>query len=266
MKAWILSDLHLTSYERTLRSLPEVIPAIPEADIAIVAGDVGDGVETSALWLARHIRPHMKVAWVLGNHEFYGGWFRDSRELARRRAAELDLILFDDDVTIVDGVRLAGSTLWTDYDLYAREDEAVRREHMFYARWYLNDHRHIDLEVGKMDRFLPLHARAQHLQSRAWLDRALAEPFTGDTIVITHHAPSPKSVSPQYAGDPLTPAFVSDVEDLILAHQPRYWIHGHVHQSFNYRLGRTQVLCNPRGYGRENQKSFRGNLVITIGL
>jgi 3',5'-cyclic AMP phosphodiesterase CpdA len=190
MRAWVLSDLHLTSYERALRSLPEVIPAIPEADIAIVAGDVGDGVETSALWLARHIRPHMKVAWVLGNHEFYGGWFRDSRELARRRAAELDLILLDDDVTIIDGVRLAGSTLWTDYDLYARGDEAVRREHMFHARWYLNDHRQIDLEVGKMDRFLPLHARAQHLQSRAWLDRVLAEPFAGDTIVITHHAPS----------------------------------------------------------------------------
>jgi hypothetical protein len=133
---------------------------------------------------------------------------------------------------------------------------------MFHARWYLNDHRQIDLEVGKMDRFLPLHARAQHLQSRAWLDRVLSEPFAGDTIVVTHHAPSSKSVSPQYAGDPLTPAFVSDVEDLILAHQPRYWIHGHVHQSFNYRLGRTQVLCNPRGYGRENAKDFSHDLII----
>jgi len=265
LKAWVLSDLHLTTFERALGGLQSIVPEIPEADLAIVAGDVGEGIETSAVWLAEHIRPYMPVIWVLGNHEYYGGWFRTSRDLARRRAKELGITLLDDDVAIFASVRFAGSTLWTDYNLYARGDEAIRREHMGYARMYLNDHRHIDLEAGKMDRFLPIHAREQHRESRAWLDRVLSEPFTGDTVVISHHAPSPKSVSPQYAGDPLTAAFVSDLDNLILARQPSYWIHGHTHQSFDYRLGRTRVLCNPQGYGRENQAGFRNDLVIAIG-
>lgn len=262
MKIWVLSDLHLTSFERTLHTLPEVIPAIPDADLAVIAGDVGDGVESSAAWLAEHIRPHMPVVWTLGNHEFYGGWFRASRELARRRSADLGITLLDDDVAIIDGVRFCGSTLWTDYDLYSNGDEAIRRQHMVYARHYLNDHRHIDLEAGKMDRFLPAHAREQHLQSRAWLERVLGEPFAGDTVVLTHHAPSSKSVAPLYRGDPLTPAFVSNLDELIVRHQPRYWIHGHTHSSFNYRIGRTRILCNPRGYGRENLSGFQRGLVL----
>lgn len=265
MKIWVLSDLHMTTFEHTLHGLSSVSPTVPEADLAVIAGDVGDGVETSAHWLAEHIRPHMPVVWVLGNHEYYGGWFRTSRNLARRLAKELDLTLLDDDVAVIDNIRFAGSTLWTDYDLYARGDENVRREHMVYARMYLSDHRQIDLEAGKMDRFLPLHAREQHLASRAWLDRTLAEPFSGETVVVTHHAPSTKSVSSQYAGDPLTPAFVSGLDDLILAHQPHCWIHGHTHESFDYRLGRTRVLCNPRGYGQENLNAFRSDLVITVG-
>ena len=150
MKIWVLSDLHMTTFEHTLHGLSSVSPTVPEADLAVIAGDVGDGVETSAHWLAEHIRPHMPVVWVLGNHEYYGGWFRTSRNLARRLAKELDLTLLDDDVAVIDNIRFAGSTLWTDYDLYARGDENVRREHMVYARMYLSDHRQIDLEAGKI--------------------------------------------------------------------------------------------------------------------
>jgi Icc-related predicted phosphoesterase len=265
MKLWVLSDLHLTTFERTLHTLPEVIPSIPEADLAVIAGDVGDGIETSAVWLAEHVRPHMPVLWILGNHEFYGGWFKTSRDLARRRAAELGLTLLDDEVAVIGGVRFVGSTLWTSYDLYANGDEAIRREHMFYARHYLADHRHIDLEAGKMDRFLPAHAREQYLESRAWLERVLSERFIGDTVVVTHHAPSTKSVAPLYRGDPLTPAFVSNLDELIVKHQPRYWIHGHTHSSFDYRIGQCRVICNPRGYGRENFRSFRRDLVLVAG-
>ena len=38
------------------------------------------------------------------------------------------------------------------------------------------------------------------------------------------------------------------LEPLIKAHQPDLWIHGHTHTSFDYRVGRCRVLCNPRGY------------------
>ena len=265
MRAWILSDLHATSFERPLSSLRDLSPAVPRADLAIVAGDVGDGIASSALWLAEQIRPHVRVLWVLGNHEYHGGAFHDSRDLARRRAAELNLTLLDDEVAIIGGVRFVGTTLWTDYNLYACGDANLRREHMVYARLYLGDHRNIDLEPGRMDRFLPRHAREQHLRSRVWLDTVLAKPFAGDTVVVSHHAPSPRSILPHHAGDPLTPAFVSDLDDLILARQPRYWIHGHTHAAFDYRIGATRVLCNARGYGRDSLRGFRRDLVINVG-
>ena len=43
-----------------------------------------------------------------------------------------------------------------------------------------------------------------------------------------------------------------DIEKVILDLQPKYWIHGHTHIPCQYDLGDTRVVCNPRGYPREN--------------
>jgi Icc-related predicted phosphoesterase len=91
----------------------------------------------------------------------------------------------------------------------------------------------------------------------------MATPFRGPTVVITHHAPHPNSVNSRFVGDPLNPAFVSDLGDLIARHQPDLWLHGHTHCSGDYRLGRTRVICNPAGYGRENP-AFDPTLVVEV--
>ncbi|WP_215884515.1 hypothetical protein [Acidithiobacillus sulfurivorans] len=40
--------------------------------------------------------------------------------------------------------------------------------------------------------------------------------------------------------------------------QPAIWIHGHVHDRMNYRIGKTRVLCNPWGYPNEgNTREYR---------
>jgi Icc-related predicted phosphoesterase len=82
-------------------------------------------------------------------------------------------------------------------------------------------------------------------------------------VVVTHHAPSPGSVAPAYAGHPLNPAFASDLDALVAAGRPDLWVHGHVHTSFDYRLGATRVVCNPLGYPRENA-SFDPGLVVEL--
>jgi hypothetical protein len=87
-------------------------------------------------------------------------------------------------------------------------------------------------------------------------------------VVITHHAPSPKSIHPRFAGSAINACFVSDVESLMGAQRAALWIHGHTHDSFDYTVSGTRVVCNPRGYSKNNVNEnplFDPNLVVTIG-
>ena len=67
-----------------------------------------------------------------------------------------------------------------------------------------------------------------------------------------------------FATDPITGAFVSDLEELILTAKPVLAVHGHVHNSCDYSIGQTRILCNPHGYGNENE-NFNGALVVEVG-
>jgi Icc-related predicted phosphoesterase len=101
-----------------------------------------------------------------------------------------------------------------------------------------------------------------------WLDGKLAEPFAGPTVVITHHAPSPKSIHPRFEDSLLNACFVSDVERLIAGSRARLWIHGHTHDSFDYVLNGTRVVCNPRGYAKDGiseNPRFDANFLVEIG-
>src|SRR5690606_859556 len=86
-----------------------------------------------------------------------------------------------------------------------------------------------------------------------WLDGELGKPFAGPTVVITHHAPSLQSIHARFAGSLFNPAFVSDAEWLLKGGRVRLWIHGHTHDSYDYRVSGTRVLCNARGYVKEGK-------------
>ena len=106
-----------------------------------------------------------------------------------------------------------------------------------------------------------------------WLEACFARPHPGPTVGITHFAPSLRSVAPQFAGSPVNACFVSDLDAHILRWQPALWLHGHTHDSFDYRIGSTRIVCNPRGYARrttpdgplelENAR-FNPGLVLTL--
>ncbi|HEX7580609.1 MAG TPA: metallophosphoesterase, partial [Thermoanaerobaculia bacterium] len=112
------------------------------------------------------------------------------------------------------------------------------------------DHARIALDNGS--RFLPADARRLHAASLSWLEEALAQPFDGTTVVVTHHAPSPQSVAPHFTGDPLSPSFASDLTGLIERTRPALWIHGHTHHPVDYQVGATRVLSNQWGYPKES--------------
>lgn len=257
MRIWILSDLHLD-----VGRVPWQPSTIPDAEVAVIAGDVCQGLPEAVDWAARTIGPHMEVVLTAGNHEFYNRIHDIELARGREAAATAGVHLLEDEAVMIGGVRFCGSTLWTDYAL---DGIGCRATAMEAARRGLNDHRRISATLHpEWRRFRPEEALAIHQASRRFLDHALdGSPAGPPHVVVTHHGPAPGSVHPAYEGDPLNPAFVSDLHDLIEARRPTLWVHGHVHANRDYTVGTTRIVCNPHGYPRENP-GFREDLVIEV--
>lgn len=211
----------------------------------VVAGDVMQGVVRGFAYLRGNLGPDVAVVMVAGNHEHYRSSIDAELAAARAAAPRFGITFLEDEVATVAGLTFAGATLWTDYEIYGDPESAKRAASVF-----LNDH-------SAIRGFPPTAARARHDASRAFLDR------TSCDVVVTHHLPSHRSVHPSYVGDPLTPAFASDLEDLVARRSPALWIHGHTHRSCGYRTGATRVVCNPHGYGGENP-AYDPGLVIAV--
>ncbi len=254
MRLQVLSDIHLTGGA----------PAVPAtaADLVVLAGDIGRPPEAIA-WAATLGKP---VLYVPGNHEFYGASLEGTlRELASR-AGGTNVRVLDDEAVVVDGVRFLGSTLWTDFRLDG--DGEPRETAMREARRLVRDFSRIRARDGGDSTFTPEQSVARHERHVAWLEARLAERHRGPTVVVTHHAPSPLSVHPRYAGSPLNAAFVSDLSRVAGGGRAALWIHGHTHDSFDYDLGGTRVVCNPRGYAKDGVNEnprFDAGLVVEVG-
>lgn len=83
-------------------------------------------------------------------------------------------------------------------------------------------------------------------------------------VVLTHHAPSPRSIPPKFQGDPLNCAFASDLDALVMESKALLWVHGHIHSQSDYQIGSTRVVANPRGYPREEVGDFRADWVLEV--
>ncbi|TPK85446.1 metallophosphoesterase [Mesorhizobium sp. B2-4-17] len=252
MRIWLLSDLHLeyTDLRQPLK--------IPEADVFVVAGDLCRAPANGVHWLAKHIPQDMPCVYVAGNHEHYRGSIKEGLEDGRAAAAQFANIHFlENDSVIIQGVRFIGSTLWTDYRIEGSPELA-----MHYARERMNDHRQIAEQRNPWKRFLPQTAYRTHQDSRRFVESALkSDPIT--TVVVTHHLPHRGSIPARFAGDLLNAAYASDLSSIIEQRQPTLWVHGHTHDSCDYRVGSTRIVCNPRGYDDENG-TFNPQLVVRI--
>jgi hypothetical protein len=207
-------------------------------------------------WAAAQF-PDKPVIYVPGNHEFYHHDIALIDELKADAPASIHIL--DDNQIVIDGVRFLGSILWADFILFGEADKFLA---MQTARQRMPD---FSIIQNHGQQFTPEDAIRLHTASRDWLTAMLAEPFDGKTVVVTHHAPSFKSVHPRYVRDLLTPAFASNLENLMDGDQALLWIHGHMHDSSDYEIYRTRVVCNPRGYAPNAlNPDFRSDWVVEI--
>ena len=115
------------------------------------------------------------------------------------------------------------------------------------------------------EKFTPIDTYMLHKLSLDWLQSGLSMKKDEKTVVITHHIPSPSGIHPKYAGGELNHAFHSDLDDFIITNKPSLWIHGHTHDSMEYVIGETKIICNPRGYyPNDLNEKFKDDLIIEI--
>ena len=248
----IFSDLHLEFADWT--------PPPATAEAVVLAGDVAVGIQ--GIQWARSTFVDTPILYVPGNHEFFGAELPDAIEVLREEARRWDVHLLDGDACVLSGTRFLGATLWTDYELYGSAPADVDRA-MADALEEMNDFQMIKWNDG--GRLTPERVREMHQTSARWLADRLAEPFDGPTVVITHHLPHPLSIHPRFEGTRYNPCFASDLDHLVRA-PVTLWAHGHTHESMDYSVNGTRVVCNPRGYvPREPNPSFDPLGIVELG-
>jgi predicted phosphodiesterase len=275
MNIQLLSDLHLEAHPHF-----QATPA-PGADVLVLAGDIGSYQTGSLLTgeyfgLERFSPLPQFAAWpcpvlfVPGNHEYdMQDW--DAAHARLRQVCEtLGIIWLERESLVMDGVRFVGTTLWTDYDAIALQDDKVQagdvgrllklRDKSFRAaNFYLR-------KTGGTRHDAPFLAepmREQALACQHWLRDALAQPFEGKTVAVTHFAPSLRSSDPRYGLVPGTAGFCNALDDL-LPHAD-LWLHGHLHAPSDYLVQgkhtdgnswQCRVVANPLGYARKGEQAF----------
>lgn len=267
MKFQLLSDLHFETQPHQ-----QVTPA-PGADLLVLAGDIGSYQPGSLLGgddfgLERFSPTNgwpMPVLFVPGNHEYDNLDFDATHARLRATCERLGITWLERETLVIDGVRFVGTTLWSDFDALAAEAPDTtralkQREKAFRAaNFYLS-------KTGAVRAGEPLLAegwRTLGLECQQWLRQALAVPFDGPTVVVTHFAPSLRSADPRYGIAPGTAGFCNALDDLLPLAQ--LWVHGHLHCRHDYRAEGCRVVANPLGYARKGeQEGFHPRLLLEV--
>ena len=249
MRIHVLSDLHV---DFGLIELPETT-----ADAVVIAGDLRPG-KGAIKWIRQNI-PERPVIYVLGNHEFYGAATPKLIHDFRRLSEGTNIHILENECFCIADVCFMGCTLWTDFCLFGNSTVAGRE-----AAAVMNDYRRIRVSP-KYGRLKGIDTATFHARSVRWLKEQLSRDRWGKTVIVTHHAPSVRSLKPERRQDLISAAYVSNLDALVEAGGADLWIHGHIHRPVDYRIGRTQVLSNPRGYANEPVPAgFNPGLVVEV--
>ncbi|MBV8536583.1 MAG: metallophosphoesterase, partial [Alphaproteobacteria bacterium] len=232
-------------------------------DVLVLAGDIHTGTDGIA-WAGHSRGAGQEVIYVPGNHEFYGNEYHQTICAMEAACATAGVHLGHRSQFVIGSVRFVCATLWTDFELFGRDSQHAA---MDLAAAEARDFELVGLLEGETRRRLrPQDTLEFHRADLLFLDRQLGTPFAGRTVVVTHFLPSRRSVADRFEHLLMLNAyFASALDRLIEDYRPVLWIHGHTHERFDYSIGPTRIVCNPRGYPpRKLNRSFDPGLVIEI--
>ena len=251
MRIKVVSDLHLEFSDIDIKNSDE-----NGVDVLILSGDIfvieklklenSEKGQRFRDFLQRCSSQFPYVLYVAGNHEFYsGGDFHGGIDVLRDYCAtHFDNVHFlECDTKVIDDVTFIGGTLWTDMN---KGDPLT----LHAAKDLMNDYRAIRNDRKGFTALKPADTVERHRETLAYFRHVLSENRDRKCVVVAHHSPSFLSCHPQYADERLmNGAYHSDLSEFILDHpQVKLWTHGHTHHMFDYTIGDTRVVCNPRGY------------------
>ena len=275
MKIGVASDLHLEFGDLDLENTESVDVLVLSGDICVAKDlhlhpadkevPVIQGYRHKAAQVYRQFFqrcserfPH--VIYLIGNHEYYHGeWSRTPRVLREELSRFSNIHFLNKSSVVIDDVHFIGCTLWTNcnhQDPLSLED--IRRR--------MNDFKMIHIAKDGYRRLLPIDTVHEHMKMQNFIVDELAKQMGRCAVVCTHHAPSFRSIHSRYSQMSMMNdgAYASDLDQLIESY-PRIalWTHGHVHHPFDYMIGSTRVVCNPRGYiGYERSSTEPYNLAV----
>lgn len=236
VKVAIASDLHTEFGIPSLNTIP--------ADVLVLAGDIS----VASSWNSNIRKFFQEVAWeyehilyIMGNHEYYGSQYDKVLSFYTNELSGFSNIhVLENNSIFIKGIRFLCATLWTSCNEYDRKI-------VNHVDKSLNDFSLI--KVNPVSRFTASDSVSLHYESLQWLQDQLRVEVP--TVIVTHHCPSLKSTPDRFKGDPTNYAFSSNLDEMIekMPHI-KMWIHGHTHDKFDYMIGSTNVVCNPRGYYR----------------
>ena len=261
MNLKVLSDLHL-EFEKPEDPIfdpgkGEVL--ILAGDIITVADLIDDVFDLKKRFLSffqKCSENYNKVFYVMGNHEHYHMDISQTIEVLKFYLPE-NFTILDDNSEYYEGVHFVGSTVWADFC-----DKDPEMMDLAYDR--MNDYQTIRMPNGILlqpEDTLELHQNSVH-----WFNQVLPT-LRGPVVMVTHHAPSYRSVSTKFLHTGTVGAYASDLEPLMYTHENiKLWVHGHVHDNNDYYVNNTRVVGNPRGYVRPGgtNDNFNSDLIITV--
>jgi predicted phosphodiesterase len=269
MKISIASDVHLEFGDIDIKNNQGAEVLILSGDICVAADlDMRDSRQTEMGFArARSERFHdffercaanfPHVIYVMGNHEYYHSDFATELGEMRRKLAYLpNLCILEREIKVIGDVTFIGGTLWTDMN----NSDALTLYHM---RTMMNDFRVITNSATpvnfrtqegefktRVGKFSPENAVEEHVKMKQYIKSVVQGNHDQKYVVVGHHSPSRRSTHEMYAHDTImNGGYSSDMDEFIQDHpQIRLWTHGHTHHNFDYVIGETRIVCNPRGY------------------
>jgi Icc-related predicted phosphoesterase len=198
------------------------------------------------------------VLYIPGNHEYYRGYIDRTDDTIRNYLSVFPNIHFlNNQKWEKDGITFLGATLWTDMN----HNNPITEQYLMTG---MNDFRIINWKGDEYGgRFRPSDAAALHRKTMKFFDEASAG--LDNVVIMSHHAPSFRSVHPKYHNDTeMNYGYYSNLDEFIMDRpQIKLWTHGHMHNCFDYIIGNTRVVCNPHGYGYENPY-FKMNKILEV--